>query len=480
MANTIEIKIVATADTAGLSEVEDAIGGIQDVADGLTDVSGDIGDVAAELEDAADIIQEMPDNLGDVVDELDNVTGGIGDVAGATDQLGASGSAGWNIKSLKEDFRTLQPVIKVAKAAIDIFSDGIDDMAKKGDAGAIRVQSAFGRIEEGIAGVRNRIVGALLPAIENIGTDLAEALEAPDFGTLWGKLEDLTLHLNPATSGTAEAIDALKEGFNEGRTVGMGFATAVSGAMDGLVIAQENAALAADAHAVALAAEALNAAESDLKIQGLILTLDSMTLSTYDATINAEMMGQKVDEAMQKAIDKGPLTLTELNNLATGLFNDTQRAIELGLALPISTLDTMGESIDDVTGYLAKMDLPPDVKAALMAYLAEATRNLNALRDAANNASDAIAAIPATPSPGGAGVGAPIAFQQGGLVPGPIGAPQSAIVHGGEIVVNPYEPGGMRALNYAPTYNFSGGADSGTVQALQRRELMEAAVFSGS
>ena len=34
-------------------------------------------------------------------------------------------------------------------------------------------------------------------------------------------------------------------------------------------------------------------------------------------------------------------------------------------------------------------------------------------------------------------------FQHGGIVPGPIGAPRQATVHGGEIILNPYEVGAM-------------------------------------
>lgn len=36
--------------------------------------------------------------------------------------------------------------------------------------------------------------------------------------------------------------------------------------------------------------------------------------------------------------------------------------------------------------------------------------------------------------------------QHGGIVPGPIGAPMPAIVHGGEIIINPYEPRGMPSI----------------------------------
>jgi hypothetical protein len=34
-------------------------------------------------------------------------------------------------------------------------------------------------------------------------------------------------------------------------------------------------------------------------------------------------------------------------------------------------------------------------------------------------------------------------FQHGGVVPGPIGAPRRATVHGGEIILNPYQPGAL-------------------------------------
>jgi hypothetical protein len=53
-------------------------------------------------------------------------------------------------------------------------------------------------------------------------------------------------------------------------------------------------------------------------------------------------------------------------------------------------------------------------------------------------------------------IGGFLGFDVGGVVPGPIGAPQLAIVHGGETIVPTHDPGAMRRM--ADDYESAGPA----------------------
>jgi hypothetical protein len=72
-----------------------------------------------------------------------------------------------------------------------------------------------------------------------------------------------------------------------------------------------------------------------------------------------------------------------------------------------------------------------------------------------------------------AGASGDVEYQHGGFVAGPIGAPRRATVHGGEVILNPFQPGALGyGMNFAPTYNINApGYDQGALMGQSQRDL---------
>lgn len=73
---------------------------------------------------------------------------------------------------------------------------------------------------------------------------------------------------------------------------------------------------------------------------------------------------------------------------------------------------------------------------------------------------------------GGGGGGTIIGFHEGGVVPGPIGAPQLAVVHGGEVIANPHNPSALQMDSGGTTIVFEGPVmGSGEIERAVRAAL---------
>jgi hypothetical protein len=62
------------------------------------------------------------------------------------------------------------------------------------------------------------------------------------------------------------------------------------------------------------------------------------------------------------------------------------------------------------------------------------------------------------------GIAGMLGFADGGWVPGPVGAPRAAVVHGGELVLNPQQLSTLGGITITGDMHFHGVRDVGTFQ----------------
>ena len=160
--------------------------------------------------------------------------------------------------------------------------------------------------------------------------------------------------------------------------------------------------------------------------------------------------------------------------LITDLFSGT-----LGVLLDLAQV--FGEGVEQVFRLLwravtsvtrAGLDSVTSILTAgrdrITAVIGQILAPIQSIISAAHAAADAISSIPALPSlpdiPGGGILGGITSripgFASGGTVPGPVGAPQLAVVHGGERILTPAQQRGGSTMNLNLSVRVEGGVIS--------------------
>ena len=159
---------------------------------------------------------------------------------------------------------------------------------------------------------------------------------------------------------------------------------------------------------------------ADKSIEDFMLLATQFGLSGDEIIEKAEEIEINIDSQLRQAKIKGVGNFVELAK-QFGLEGQSiiDKAIELGIVLDKETRDRIlgidtTEAVGNVKSLISIIERVKDKEVTIKAkYISE------------------------------------MGFQHGGVVPGPIGVPRRATVHGGEIIINPYEAGG--ASNIIPS-----------------------------
>jgi len=161
--------------------------------------------------------------------------------------------------------------------------------------------------------------------------------------------------------------------------------------------------------------------------------LYDLHMGSIEGRLAIEEYGRKFDEAFARG-----LTVDNIGSLVQGLANATTKAQELGDNLPQSQLDDLKGRAEDLRGALAGLDLTPEERAALTEWLNIINGQLGDIKTSADNAAGAMSGVGRGTTPGGGGTAVPIANAAGGEIQ----RTGWSLVHRGEIIYNPAEPGG--------------------------------------
>lgn len=325
--------------------------------------------------------------------------------------------------ALKKMF-SLEKLIQGVKMLVGEFQESIARLAEAGDKDAQRLQDSLGRAQGNMQRAQDNIAKGLAPTLDEAADSFNQLTEkTSSFSQILAildprnSIEDLQ-EMGRAAAETAELMGGLGRGVGE-LLAATGPAEDIQG---DLAKAERDAGLAA--RTAALDHDALRKSLDDER-----KAAEDARLAMLDGQLAIAEFGRTMDETLSEAAEENiQPTVDTVQDLVTGLFDAALNAEELGKAVPLSQVEDLKLRSGDLTALLAQMDVPPEVKAALLAYLDLINEKLAAAESRARNAAAAMAAAPVPgggpPSMGGGGGAGPsgeqINLQSGGTISEPI------------------------------------------------------------
>lgn len=395
---------------------------------GSADASEDVlADLRAELDETGEMLAELEDKCAAAEDGLDDVGDGAGEAGG---KLAESARAAAEATQKIQAMQVLRQVFQVLRQGVQLFHASLTRLAESGDKDAQRLLQSLERTGGAWEKTQDSIAKRTIPAVETWSKgvylileghsqeqaamdetmrrsqDLATQMLLEDRarerqeqllrGSAQGRSAEATAAQEQAQrlADVERAVESTRQkdvGLLEALTASAGVMNEVAPETEGL--ADKTRRLADAAAAAAAQTREMQQAQEDFR------------LTVADAKIAAGELAMKIDEAFSDARnEKVQISQQTFGGLAKDLYNVTQNAIDTGANLPIGQVDGLTERARLLTDALAKMDVDPAVKEAFLAYLDEAQRNLDALRDKAATAASAAAGVGAY-RPTGAGGG---------------------------------------------------------------------------
>jgi hypothetical protein len=203
------------------------------------------------------------------------------------------------------------------------------------------------------------------------------------------------------------------------------------------------------------------------ELQGLITALnDARDAAEQAARANADNVVQLelMNQDLREFTTEEDLATEAVYRQVEGILDLTERMAEAGEAMPSEQVTELTGHINTLRTRMAELDVPPEVKAALLSFLDEAIKDLGDLESAARGAGSAMAGVG---GPTGGPPQEPIALQHGGIVPGPAGMPRLIIGHSGEEYKG--APGTTYNINYYGGAAYSEAGLRGVMDLHRRR-----------
>ncbi|MFA6134404.1 MAG: hypothetical protein WC869_10370 [Phycisphaerae bacterium] len=399
-----ELKVKVTLDnqvSGPAGQVKESLSGIGDAAPAIQGSADAVGNVGTKSGEAAPQIQGSADAVGNVGTKSGQAVQPLKDAGQAAQQTGdklkETGEKGQTAVDKLQKLLRIGVIIAGLRRAVKMFNDSLNRMAEDGDRDAIRLQGQFTKLDERIQGVQEALTKKLMPVASDASVALAAIFEG-----------DWETAASAWFAGADAAEGRLSVMADRGK--GMGDAIALSALTAGDAMAP--LAEKSDIVAMALGREGTAAGLTAQQLDGFrkaqeeaTKAAEDLAIATADADVGIYLAGKAIDEALA---EDAPLTVETFQNLAGALYDTTQNAQDLGMQLPEGELKTAREKADLLRDALATMNVPPEMQAALKAYLAEIYRNLNdigASADYVNGNLPGMGGVPGGGAPGPANGG---------------------------------------------------------------------------
>lgn len=346
----------------------------------------------------------------DIAGTLGDVEESAGDAGESLEKVEAGGNkAAQGIQKLL----SAQMVLRVLREVADKFTESLDRMAATGDTDASKMKANFERVQTGLERLQDTLARVILDVTGDFAQGLADALNPTSLEGFNDALGRMATLWNPAARALYEARDAavnLSGSFGDlRRALDSQRETASAGAIYTGLTAEVysldeltgRAAKSTGDMEAAVADLGVAAGDAALAVQGLRQAQEDFNLGSADAVIALDAFGDKMDKTFAEG-----LTKDNVGDLAKELYKVSENALAAGANMPKAQTDDFYDSAKNLEDALKKMDVPPEVKAAFLAYINEARRNMDELRAAADRATQSAAGVGAyRPSGGSAGGG---------------------------------------------------------------------------
>lgn len=319
---------------------------------------------------------------------------------------------------------------------VDKISDAIKEFGIIANEGGKDVQDAFGALGLDFAQIQASVAAGdenwadyfdrIIAGLQSIEDPIERArLQTEIFGTM---AEDLGASFTDELSDASTTIEDMSGAMQQAGQDGQDLGTLWEGAMRQFQVAVEP-----------IGQELLPILAEGIRAAGAFLVEARPVFSGF-ATDLKETLGPAM-----LLIEDAAVRIAK----AFGVAGEETTGLDVALKVLAGGLDVIVTGIEAVA-----------IAAQGLAWVVE---QISEAIDVAKDLIDQLQTIASLGGSGallGAGIGAQSAllgaitgFQAGGIVPGPIGAPQLAVVHGGETIT----PAGRGAINFSPTINVSGG-----------------------
>lgn len=418
-----EVSSGAIPAEQAMGKLEDAARQTQSEISGVetrsSDAATQLGRVKGEGHGAAGALDAVrKDGIG-ASQSLDRVEKKADEAAGSLKEM-------LNLQKIDlfmEGLGYIQQAFEMMKKGAQWFRDEVHEMAEKGDKDAQALEISFGRLQQSVEAfgesAKKAFLDNTLKPMEKLYTAawiVSEGLQAmAEVGNYadermlklgdsmsgviiaGGRLEEFTQRYRDKTREAAEAIRTNADRFSE----------AAKDAMPPYIAGLIESGEAAEG--------AIGPTEDFAKAIGDVKqAAEDAALELADAKIAIYEFGQGMDEAMADGA-----TVDEVTDLAREMYDVTEAAKETGKALPTAQIEDMKERSGALRDILMEMDIPQELKDALLAYLKEVNENLLIMEGTANRAG---AAIPGggMQGPGGGTSPEPIWEASGGIINEPV------------------------------------------------------------